>query len=467
MRHIIAGGLLALAVPLAAQAHGYLSAPESRSLLCKQGVNASCGAIQYEPQSLEASSGYPAKGPADGRIASAGLTQFGELDEQTSTRWAKRSVKAGPQTFTWTFTANHATREWRYYLTRADWNPNQKLSRASFEATPFCQVNGGNVQPPKTVTHACTLPARTGYQLVLAVWEVADTPNSFYNLLDLQFDGTTPGYTWSAKGSIFPNVDLAVGDRALTRVFDAKGERSEWSTRLTVATASDGARTTWPFLLAGRINAEQTLLKAGQKAADGSINPAYGANDVFARNDSGIERVEIQVDKAPPPPPELKLGGLAAEYQPGADGAVQLALTLSASVPVDATATVFDAAGVSKASASLALGTGSTPLSLSVPKAVPGSHQLVVKGQAKSGGATVQQTWTFNVRAAGTPAYDQVFPAGLSAYKAGTRVLQNKTGRVYECKPEPYAGWCRVWSASNTAYEPGVGAAWADAWILR
>ena len=56
---------------------------------------------------------------------------------------------------------------------------------------------------------------------------------------------------------------------------------------------------------------------------------------------------------------------------------------------------------------------------------------------------------------------------GLSAYKAGTRVLQNKTGRVYECKPEPYAGWCRVWSASNTAYEPGVGAAWADAWILR
>jgi 6-pyruvoyl-tetrahydropterin synthase len=108
MRHIFAGGLLALAVPLAAQAHGYLSAPESRSLLCKQGVNASCGAIQYEPQSLEAPSGYPAKGPADGRIASAGLTQFGELDEQTSARWAKRSVKAGPQTFTWTVTANHA-----------------------------------------------------------------------------------------------------------------------------------------------------------------------------------------------------------------------------------------------------------------------------------------------------------------------------------------------------------------------
>ena len=30
-------------------------------------------------------------------------------------------------------------------------------------------------------------------------------------MLDLQFDGTPPTYSWSAKGTIYPSVDLAVG----------------------------------------------------------------------------------------------------------------------------------------------------------------------------------------------------------------------------------------------------------------
>ncbi len=34
-------------------AHGYVSQPESRALLCKQGINKNCGSIIYEPQSNE------------------------------------------------------------------------------------------------------------------------------------------------------------------------------------------------------------------------------------------------------------------------------------------------------------------------------------------------------------------------------------------------------------------------------
>ena len=37
----------------AAWAHGYITPPASRNLLCKQGGNTACGAIQWEPQSLE------------------------------------------------------------------------------------------------------------------------------------------------------------------------------------------------------------------------------------------------------------------------------------------------------------------------------------------------------------------------------------------------------------------------------
>lgn len=461
------GFLLALLAPLSAHSHGYVSSPEARALLCKQGGNSNCGAVQYEPQSLEASSGYPSAGPADGRIASAGLAQFAELDEQTATRWTKRPMKAGPQNFAWTFTANHASRNWRYYITRADWNPNVKLSRASFESTPFCQVSGGGARPPATVTHSCNVPARSGYQVVLAVWEVADTTNSFYNLLDLQFDGSAPSYSWTAKGTIYPSVDLAVGDRASTRVFDAAGERPEFATRITIAKAADGARTTWPYLLATRVNAEQTLLKAGQKAADGSINPAYGQNEVFVRNDSSLARVEIQIDKAPPQANDVLVGGLVGEYQIGSDGNLTLAFSVTAVGQLDVNATLFDAAGVAKAGANASLDNSGQNLSLPLNRPAPGAYQLVVKGTPKSGGAVIQKTYGLILKSAGGSTYEYVFPAGLGSYKPGTRVLQNKNGKIYECRPAPYGGWCNIWSSSANAYEPGVGAAWADAWIAR
>lgn len=467
MRTKLWGLLLALGLPLSAYPHGYVSSPESRSLLCKQGGNSNCGAIQYEPQSLEAPSGYPAAGPADGRIASAGLAQFAELDEQTATRWTKRPMKSGLQGFSWSFTANHATRNWRYYITRADWNPNVKLSRASFESTPFCQVDGGGRQPPSTVTHSCHVPARSGYQIVLAVWEVADTTNSFYNLLDLQFDGTPPTYSWSAKGTIYPSVDLAVGDRASTRVFDAKGERPEFATKFTIGSAGDGAKTTWPYLLATRVNAEQTLLKAGQKAADGSIHPAYGQNEVFVRDDSGLARVEIQIDKAPPPANDVLVSGLASEYTVGSDGNVALSVNVTAVGQLDVNATVFDAGGVAKASANASLNNSGQTLALPLSKPAAGVYQLVVKGTPRSGGAVVQKTYGFTLKSAGGTTYDYVFPNGIGSYKAGTRVLQSKNGKVYECRPAPYSGWCNIWTSSANAYEPGVGAAWADAWIAR
>jgi hypothetical protein len=48
----------------------------------------------------------------------------------------------------------------------------------------------------------------------------------------------------------------------------------------------------------------------------------------------------------------------------------------------------------------------------------------------------------------------------LKNYVAGERV-QNR-GSLYECKPYPFSGWCGL----SSAYEPGVGWAWQDAWKL-
>ena len=220
--------VLALLASGSALAHGYISQPESRNYLCKTGGNSQCGGVQWEPQSVEGPSGFPQSGPQDGQIASAGSPRWSELNIQTSDRWTKREVQPGPFAISWTFTANHVTRNWRYYLTKQDWNPNQPLTRASFDLTPFCVIDGNMVQPPKQVTHNCILPERTGYQVILGVWEVGDTSNSFYNIIDAKFkDGSQPPLEWSQSGTIYPSIDLAAGDKAMTRVFDANGERPD------------------------------------------------------------------------------------------------------------------------------------------------------------------------------------------------------------------------------------------------
>ena len=47
------GGLLASGVALDSFGHGYVSEPPGRSFLCKLGDNTGCGAVQWEPQSVE------------------------------------------------------------------------------------------------------------------------------------------------------------------------------------------------------------------------------------------------------------------------------------------------------------------------------------------------------------------------------------------------------------------------------
>jgi N-acetylglucosamine-binding protein A len=461
----IAAGLCALLSSGSLWAHGYITAPESRNLLCKQGGNSSCGAIQWEPQSLEAPSGFPSGGPSDGTIASAGLAQFNELNEQTSSRWTKRPMQAGQNNFSWQFTANHSTRNWRYYITKAGWNPNQKLSRASFELTPFCTVDGGNRQPPMTVTHACNVPARTGYQVILGVWEVADTPNSFYNMVDVLFKDGTSVPAWTQRGTIYPSVDLAVGDSVNTRVFDAAGEKPELQTTVRIASASEGLRNNWSFQLASRINAEQPLLNAGQMGTNGAITPVYGQNAIYARSTSGLTRVEVQINKDQlPPAADFSVSNLASAYVIR-NGQLVIDFNVSGNTEMDVSAYVYDQAGVSKGFDSAPLNNNSAPLSIALNQPKAGAHQVVVKAVVKNGGAVLQKTFNLTLTAdTANTAYDYVFPASLGSYKAGTRVLQSKDGKVYTCKPFPYSGWCTQWAPTSTAYEPGVGSAWQDAW---
>ncbi|WP_075203113.1 lytic polysaccharide monooxygenase [Enterobacter bugandensis] len=184
------GLIMALSVEIgaiqSALAHGYVTQPASRSYLCNKGNNIGCGAVQYEPQSVEGTKGFPDAGPSDGAIASGGNTRFLELNQQSPTRWYKVIIHPGSNKFIWKLTATHRTTDWQYYITRQGWDTSKPLSRSSFELEPFCQIDGKGEIPLSQVQHTCTVPSnRSGYHVILAVWNIADTTNAFYQAIDV------------------------------------------------------------------------------------------------------------------------------------------------------------------------------------------------------------------------------------------------------------------------------------------
>ncbi|MFC5804534.1 lytic polysaccharide monooxygenase auxiliary activity family 9 protein [Streptomyces formicae] len=173
---------------------------------------------QWPVQSLEAGKFFPetasgltdsfapddlknAKPPADGKIASAGYTEGnapaldGTKDPQGND-WKKQPVSSGSAlVITWKFTAGHATRRYNYFMTKPDWDPTKPLARAQFETKPFHSVQRSErpywdhpeLNPSGPVDHTVTLPSRNGYHVLLGVWEVANTGNAFYQVVDLDF----------------------------------------------------------------------------------------------------------------------------------------------------------------------------------------------------------------------------------------------------------------------------------------
>jgi chitin-binding protein len=172
-----------------AGSHGYTDNPISRQKLCANGTVTNCGNIQWEPQSVEGPKGFPAAGPADGKICSGGHDEFAQLDDPRGGNWPATKVTAGQGfSFRWQFTARHATTDFRYYITKNGWDPTKPLTRADLEPQPFMTVPYGGQQPPATLTQQGTIPTqKTGKHIILSVWTIADTANAFYACSDVQF----------------------------------------------------------------------------------------------------------------------------------------------------------------------------------------------------------------------------------------------------------------------------------------
>ncbi|MGP6148493.1 fibronectin type III domain-containing protein [Priestia flexa] len=63
-------------------------------------------------------------------------------------------------------------------------NPNEPLKRSDFEL--ISTVNHNGTAANTNLTHEINVPIdRSGYHVILGVWDVADTPNAFYNVIDV------------------------------------------------------------------------------------------------------------------------------------------------------------------------------------------------------------------------------------------------------------------------------------------
>lgn len=252
----------------------------------------------------------------------------------------------------------------------------------------------------------------------------------------------------------------------MTRVFDANGERPELQTVLTIATAEQGQKNNWAHALASKINAEQSQIRAGQQGADGQFNPVYGMNPVYLKRDSKLERVEIDLQQLQPPVVDsISVSGLASDYVLD-NGKATLDFTVTAQGDLAVTNTLYDHGGVAKDESHADIKDSSHTFTMALEGLTAGHHQLVIKATPKAGGETIQQTLDLMFKEASSGGdYQFRFPNDIKSYTAGTRVLQPKNGKVYQCKPFPYSGYCVQWATTATHYEPGVGSHWQDAWI--
>lgn len=296
------------------QAGGYVSSPAARAQLCKAGENSHCGdAAKFQSgmiQSATTASGFP---EANG-IASGGLERYRELNTEDAEGWIKNQIAPGKLDLSWQITSPASFSGWKYFITKANWqhtlDANHQLSKASFEATPFCEVKGDAQQVQQgLITHHCQLPEHQGYQLIYAVAEMANPIDgkhmSIYNLIDVDINN---GYVkqqvavndrWQKEIATIDRTDSVTSGDVIRARFFSDNEQPSLETRITLLPDEESS---WSYVVAQAINAQHKDIRAGVKQANGDINPEKGKiNSIYVNAASNLTGAEISIDPTSTP----------------------------------------------------------------------------------------------------------------------------------------------------------------------
>lgn len=94
------------------------------------------------------------------------------------------------------------------------------------------------------------------------------------------------------------------------------------------------------------------------------------------------------------------------------------------------------------------------------------AQQYEVSLTVSDGELSNSTTYLLNVKAkAATPSQDEGTSGDYAAWSANSKYkagdIVNNHGKMFQCKPFPYSGWC---NNAPAYYEPGAGLAWSEAW---
>lgn len=91
----------------------------------------------------------------------------------------------GEVTFIYYASAPHATKYFRFYITKDSYDHKSPLKWSDLEPAPFCEVQDVTVQDHR-YTMTCRLPSeKRGKHIIYNVWQRSDSPEAFYACSDV------------------------------------------------------------------------------------------------------------------------------------------------------------------------------------------------------------------------------------------------------------------------------------------
>lgn len=226
---MLAAGTLAVVTQTAAQAHGALMVPGSRTYLCwKDGLSPTGNIV---PQNAACSAAVNAGGAnalynwfgvlrsdgagrmsgfiPDGQLCSGGNATYSGFNTARADYPTTHLTAGGTIQARYNNWARHPG-TFRLYVTKDSWSPTRALAWSDLETTPFDQVTnpaetGGPGSENGYYYWNARLPGKSGRHIIYSVWQRSDSTETFYGCSDVVFDGGNGEVTGIGGGTTSPS----------------------------------------------------------------------------------------------------------------------------------------------------------------------------------------------------------------------------------------------------------------------
>ncbi len=191
-------------VPLHCVAHGTIEYPISRvyscykedpedlkSAACKAVVEESGTGPLYNWNGINQANanGKHKQVVPDGHLCGGGNSMFTGLDLNRSD-WNTSLIKSINDKFTFVYlaAAPHATKYFKFYITKDSYDYSQPLKWSDLEDEPFCTISKINLINQRYYMN-CDLPQnKKGKYLIYNIWQRSDSPEAFYSCSDVYIE---------------------------------------------------------------------------------------------------------------------------------------------------------------------------------------------------------------------------------------------------------------------------------------